>query len=510
VTAPNPLLTSSAPDAPLGHTEPRLATPPLRELTEDTSYGFDVIWFAEHVLGVPLDPWEQFAAIHLGELLPDGRPRFLTVLIIVARQNGKTWLCVVLTLYWLFIERQTLVLGTSTNLAYAKESWVKACDLAEDVPDLAAEIAPKGIRKAAGEECLTTTYGCRYKIAASNRRGGRSLTIHRLILDELREHDDWSAWGAATNAMNAVPDAQGVAITNMGDDSSIVLDSLRDAAIQYLETGEGDPRLCILEWSAPAGSDPTDVDALAAANPNLGRRISLDSLLGQARRAELNGGEELTTFKTEVMCMRVHALNPAIDPDRWDAGGTDTPTPLAAHRDRLALCLDVSLDGSHAALLGAAVLPDGRVHVEVVEAWEGHGCLKALRAELPDLVRKVKPRALGWFPKGPAAAVTADLAARKGPRKGVWPPRGVKLEALTAEVPAVCMGAAELVKSGEVVHPKDPMLDQHVRQAQKLRSGDAWVFGRRGVGPIDGTYALAGAIHLARTLPPPKSPLAVV
>ncbi|MGK4593915.1 hypothetical protein [Amycolatopsis sp. w19] len=48
------------------------------------SYGFDVIWFAGHVLKAPLDPWEQVAVIRLGELLPDNAtPRFRTVLIIV-------------------------------------------------------------------------------------------------------------------------------------------------------------------------------------------------------------------------------------------------------------------------------------------------------------------------------------------------------------------------------------------------------------------------------------------
>ncbi len=164
----------------------------------------------------------------------------------MGRQNGTTHLCVVLTLYWQFIERQRLIVGTSTNLGYVKESWQKAIDLAEETPSLAVDIPTNGSHKAAGEECFTTVDGCRYLIKASNRCGGRSLTLNRLILDELREHADWSAWGAATNAMNAVPDAQAVAITN----------SLRNSALDDIETGDGDPRLCILEWSAPPGPSP--------------------------------------------------------------------------------------------------------------------------------------------------------------------------------------------------------------------------------------------------------------
>jgi hypothetical protein len=58
-----------------GRTEPRLFTPPLRELTPETSFGFDVIEFAEDI-GWPLDPWQQWAVIHMGELKEDGTPRF--------------------------------------------------------------------------------------------------------------------------------------------------------------------------------------------------------------------------------------------------------------------------------------------------------------------------------------------------------------------------------------------------------------------------------------------------
>jgi phage terminase large subunit-like protein len=489
----------------LGATVPRLWTPPLRDLTPDTSYGYDVIDFARDVLETPLDPWEEWAVIHAGELLPDGRPRFRTVLIIVARQNGKTLLAKVLILYWLFLELVPLVLGTSTDRSYAKRTWADICEQAKGNEWLARRLGPKAERLTIGEETLTTLDGAEYTFAANNRRAGRSMTLHRWVCDELREHSTWDAWNAATNAMNAVPTAQTVCITNMGDDTSIVLDSLRDSAMQYIETGEGDPRLGLLEWSAPPGADPTDLDALAQANPNLGRRVDPDALLGAALRAKRAGGLELTGFRTEVMCQRVHQLDPAIDPDAWTACGTGEPLDLAAHRRQVALCLDVALDGSHASLIAAAVV-DGLVHVEVVERWAGYGCTKQLRDELPAIVAKVKPRAVGWYPAGPAAAVAADLAAR--PRAG-WPPRRVELAEIRGDTTATTMGLAEQVIARSIRHPNDPMLDAHIAATTRLWRSDAWVFTRRGAGPIDGAYALAGAVHLARTLPPAPPPLAV-
>jgi hypothetical protein len=500
-------LTNSAPGA-LGVTEPRLWTPPLRELTPNTTYGYDVIDFAAKVLNTPLDPWEQWLVIHAGELLEDGRPRFRTILVLVARQNGKTFLLKVLTLYWLFVECQELVLGMSTNRDYAKEAWRSSVAMAREIPDLTELIARNGVREANGEECLTTTDGCRYKIAASNRQGGRSLTINRLVIDELREHKSFDAWNAATNAQNAVKDAQTFCITNQGDEYAVVLDALRNPAVEYIETGVGDPRLGIFEWSAPPGADPTDIDALAQANPNLGHRLDADALLGQGIRALNAGGAELAGFRTEILCQRVHLLDPAIEPEKWDQHGTDQPISLADHRTRVALCIDVSLDGSHASLIAAAVL-DGKVHVEVVHAWEGFGCTKAVRADLPAIVRRVKPRALGWFPAGPMASVAVEMQEKRAVGADRWPPRGVVLQELKTDLHAVCMGLAEQVATGDLTHPNDEMLTAHVRAAQKLRRGDGWVFTRKGKMPIDGTYALAGAVHLARTLPPPLPPLAV-
>ncbi|WP_231648664.1 terminase [Saccharothrix sp. NRRL B-16348] len=423
----------------------------------------------------------------------------------MARQNGKTWLLKALSLYWLFVERQKLILSTSTNLDYAREVWSAAVDIAEANPWLRDEV--ESVRKANGEQTLTTVDGCRYKIAASNRKGGRSLTINRLVLDELREHSSWDAWNASTNATNAIPDAQVFALSNQGDDTSVVLDALRQDALTFLETGQGDYRLGLFEYSAPDGSAPTDLDALSQANPSLGIRMDVETLMGPALRAEAAGGEQLAGFRTEVMCQRVHLLDPAIDPTWWGRCGTEEPLQLKDFRDRVALCVDVSLAGDHATLVAAAKI-NGKVHVEVIKAWEGYGCLKLVRQELPALVRKIKPRAFGWFPMGPGAQLAADLADRKHRRSAeAWPPPGVVVEALTAETAAVCMGLSEQVLSGDLSHPDDDVLNDHVRRSQKQHTAGRWTFARTGSESIEGAYALAGAVHLARTLPPPRTPL---
>ena len=495
----------SAPSGlPLGHTEPRLYTPPLRDLTPETSYGFAVIDFAEYVLGKPLDEWQSEAVIRAGELLPDGRPRFRRLLILVARQNGKTHLLMVLALYWLFVERLLLVLGMSTNLDYAREAWEKAVETIETI-DVLSDLVPKnGVRRANGEQCITTSDRCRYKIAASNRRGGRSLSVDRLIADELREQQSWEAYNAAYPALNARPHGQAFFISNQGDDNSIVLNSLRASAITYIETGEGDSRLGLMEWSAPEDCDLDDPEAIAAANPNAGRRIDWDTLLGTTRQAKLRGGDEEAGVRTEVLCQRVRRLNPAIDPGEWAAvgprEGRETPT-LDPLRDRVCLGVDVTPDGLHASVYAAALDADGRPVVDPVRAWSGPQATLKLRVELPGLVEMIKPKALGWLPGGPAASVAAELAERKGVRS--WAPPGVKVEPIKAETTATCMGFEELVRTGQLLHTGDPLLTAQVAQAVRGRRGDGWVFvrGQGEAGYVDALYAAAVAVHLARTQP---------
>ncbi|MEF2735647.1 MAG: terminase, partial [Bifidobacterium choerinum] len=80
-----------------GITEPRLWTKPLRPLTRETSLGFEVIDFAEQILGIRLYPWQKWLLIHALELLNDGITyRFRRIIVLVGRQNGKTLLVQVL------------------------------------------------------------------------------------------------------------------------------------------------------------------------------------------------------------------------------------------------------------------------------------------------------------------------------------------------------------------------------------------------------------------------------
>lgn len=478
-----------APQAPiLGSITPRLWTPPLRELTPETSVGFHQIDFARDWLGRPADPWQEWLLIHAGELLPDGRPRFRIVIVLVARQNGKTELLVILSTYWQFVQAVPLILGTSTKLDYARESWDKAVKLVEAAP--APELAElrgrrKWTREANGEQVSWTTEGSRYKIAASNEEGGRSLTVHRLILDELRQHHSYAAWDAAEPATSAVPDAQIWGLSNAGDDKSVVLNDLRDSAADFIrwtdEVGAehvadllaeapGDWRLGLFEWSAPEDADPTDPIALAMANPQYGRRKDPEALLLNAKRAVELGGSVLTGFKTESMCIRVQRLSEwgiFSKPDWMQA-----QDPQSAVEGRPAFCVGVSQDLTTVTIAAAGLRADEKRHLEVVARFPADvgrvvGWLKKRR-------EMWNPSAVVVDPAGPAAFLIPDIEKHYGE---VTKPAARDVSSACSSI-YIGVSAAEEAARNVRIRPH-PALDAAAQAAVWRQRGDAKAFDRR-------------------------------
>lgn len=450
-----------------GRRQPRIATAPLRPLTAKTSLGFSLIKFAA-AMGCPLLPWQEEAAIRAMELNPDGSYRFKTVLILVGRQSGKTHLLKLWALWRMLMDDAKMILGCAQSLEIAKEAWQGSVNILED--DLPEEIST--VRYGNGEICLTLANGARYRISAASRGAGRGLSVDLLILDELREHRDWLAWSALSKTVIARPRGQIVAISNAGDDESVVLNSLRDAAL-----AERDPQLCILEWSAPEGCELDDPEMWAYSVPSLGHTITADSI-----RAAL-ATDPAGVFRTEILCQHVTSLNGALDATGW-AAGADVGGTMAQYRKTLAAGIDVALDGNHVALVVAAATAEGKYRVEPVAAWQ---TMAEARAALPELIARLKPTGLAWFPNGPANALAPYLRSLP-----------VSRELNGADVSGACMGLTDVVRDGLVLHNASALLDGQVATTGKTGAGDTFRFQRKGGGPCSAVYAMAGAVHLAR------------
>lgn len=513
-------LDAPAPEQPLlGRTMPRLWTRPLVDgppgpcgcgcaLTPETSLGFEAVRFVEDLplmdaeTGEPLrlHPWQRWWLIHAFELRAPGRLRFRTLVTLIARQNGKTTLLKVVALWLMYMGHARLVLGAAQSLDIARESWQGAVALVQANDALAAEL--EAVRKANGEQTLSLTSGARYKITAATPEAGRGLSVDLLILDELRAQYDASAWAALSKTTSARPNGLIVAISNAGSDRSVVLNALRASALEG-----GEESLGLFEWSAPEGCDLDDRQAWAAANPSLGRSLQESSI-----RTSL-ATDPPAVFRTEVLCQHVVDLDVAFDMAAWRACADPSGT-LADLRERAVFALDAAPDGRHVALWQAVPLDDGRVRIAAAGAWSS---TDEARSALPDLLAKIRPRALGWFPSGPAAVLGADLRALHGTPKsplGQWNvtqtemlPHAPGLVDITgADVAGACMTFVDLVAARQIIHSDDPLLNAHVQGAVPINAlGDGFRFARRGVGHVNAVYAAAGAVHLARSLPLPTA-----
>jgi hypothetical protein len=499
-----------APVRLVGSTTPRLFTAPLAvgppgpcgcgcALTPRTSRGYEAVEFATDVLGVQLYPWQRWWLIHALETVPGTaagarlgrRLRFRVVLTLVSRQQGKTTLLMIVSLYFMALRYARLVLGAAQALDIADESWRGALSLAEESDALSGEITK--VIRGNGKTSFTLGRGkhqARYRTVATSRSAGRGLPVDVLIMDEIREQRDWLAWGALSKTTMARPGALILPISNAGDDESVVLNTLRAQAL-----AGADDTLAILEWSAPDGCELDDPAAWCAAMPGLG----YGSIDESAVRSAL-ATDPPDVFRTELLCQRVDTLDSAFPMDHWracaDPGGS-----LAGVRARIAMVLDVSPDGRHVTAVLAAPVQGDRVRAEVAGAWSSSA---AAMADLPALVEAIRPRGIGWYPAGPGAVLTADMErlydySDTSKRKPRYYPELERLGG--SDLGASCQGLVDLVSTRRLLHPSDPLLDSQVAGAQRKDSGDGFRFVRVGAAHVDAVYALAGAAHIARTLP---------
>lgn len=488
-TRTSPASTASAPrsqhsarrKSPLfGVVEPRIWTPPLRELTDKTSMGPACTKFAREVCGIDLFPWQEWLLDHALELLPDGRFRFRNVVVLVARQNGKSTLSQVLSLFALYVLGTDLVLGTAQDLDTAEEVWEGALDIIEETPQLAA-LAAKPIR-VNGKKTIRLLSGERYKVKAANRGAGRGLSSDLIMLDELREHTSWDAWGAITKTTIARDNAQVWALSNAGDASSIVLRHLRAKAHQHLGDPDGiadvavpddiedevpDESLGIFEWSAPPGCDVGDREAWRMANPSLGHTITERTI------ASAQATDPDWVFRTEVLCQWSEgSLVGPFPPGTWEAG-MDADSRIAEDSHR-AWCVDVSHDRGMAYVAWAGFREDGDPHVEVVAQRAGTAWVADWFAEKES--RRRWPVALQWR-GAPVSSLVAELEAVEGLTLIEW--QGSTLGAATgAFYDAVRAETSEGEKAHRVWHRPQPVLDVPAATAVIKPLGESYVWSR--------------------------------
>lgn len=502
----------------LGKTEPRLWTRPLRELTPETSLGFEAVEFSETILGRPLHPWQKWFLIHSMELAPgsyvsDPYPtfRFKTVVLLVARQNGKSYIMSTRLLWRMMMwdgpeVEDVLVLGVAHKLPAAKEILHFSHKALMRSPETEKYISK--MTNTNGQEELVLKSGARYKIDAASDDGGRGLSVSDLGFDELRQQKEWSPWSALTNTTNAIHSSQVIGVSNAGEAKSDVLRSLRKRGIEEIEqyqqfianggakedwkdaSERGYATLGLFEYSAPDECDIWDRDGWAQANPSLGHPHGpSERTIAAAASMVGNPGEGMPEhkFRTEILCQWVNiaadgpfkpeALEACLDPDSYIA--PDSPIIAA---------VDVSADRKMGYVAVAGFRPDGKPHVEVI----------AKRA-FTEWIPKFLAEDLNFTPdhivvQGKGAPISSIIPFIEG--------EGVELTLCQAsDLPASCGQFADRVVQGTVHWGEQPVLLDALKEAVQKRYGDVWSWDREH-SPVDisplcaATFALWGLYNI--------------
>lgn len=357
-----------------GKTEPRIYTKPKRKLTEKTTLGYMAIEYAKNILGLTLYPWQEWALLHIfeieGNLEKEWHFRYRTVVIMVARQNGKTILSKVIASFFLNVLQAKSVFGTSLSVEKAEEVWEAVIADQETIPELKPEI--ERVARQNGGKKLVLTGNRVYKAGAPNRRAGRGDSNDLVMLDELREHRDWEAWSASVNSTNAKPNAMVICFSNAGDPDSVVLRQLRSQAISQISGTEAEnfggaeaESLGWFEWSAIDDADLNDIEALTQANPALGYGLLTErALLSNVATMPEN------KFRSECLCQQVESILPEPFPKgTWNA--LYDPNSKIAETSELFFGIDLSVDRKTVTIAVCGLREDGNYHIEVVARRNG-------------------------------------------------------------------------------------------------------------------------------------------
>lgn len=355
-----------------GKTEPRIWTKPLQELTPENTLGYAFCDFCD-MIGVDLLPWQKWLAVHALEIVHQGEQwqfRYRYVIIIIARQNGKTFFEVMLNLFFLFGLKSHLILGTAQNLDTAIETFEDTITQIENTPELASMI--QKINRGTGKRELVIDSGDRYKVVAATRKA-RGLSSDLILMDELREQTNWEAWGAISKTMMARPTAILFGFSNAGDVNSVVLRHLRMQGHAMCGDPDGiadnrkslggediDESLGIFEWSGEPNCALDDREAWAQANPSLGYGFMTERAL---QSAMITDPEPI--FRTECISQWVETLLHSPFPDGgWEAG-IDEESFIPGESE-IYYGIDMSQDRTWCSISACGMREDGNYHVEVI------------------------------------------------------------------------------------------------------------------------------------------------
>lgn len=426
--------------------------------------------------------------------LKQGKWARSTVGAIMARQNGKTHALRMRILAGLYVFGEKNIIAISQSRMLSLDTFRQVVDMAEGTSWTRKRI--KRVSRTNGQEeleiyCHHYPKACnekcerirKYAIKAATSESPRGSTANLLWIDELREITP-AVWQAATPLTRATG-GQTWITSNAGDDSSTVLNELRQRALTFTSD-----RLGWFEWSA-ANNDIWDIENWKLANPALGHTIQIENLQDSAKF------DNPDAFRTESLSLWINAIDSPFDLSAWDAGTkevaieNDLPTYMA---------MDLSFNRDKCYLVTVQQRLDGKLACFVHE-WTGYSNTQ-VAGEISTLARQLRPRVLAYDPN--TAGFLAPVLARAGIAVAptAWSSTAFSI---------FCDQTLAAMNAGQLIHAGQDLLKEHLAAtARKPASDGGWRIARRAsTNPISAAVALVMAVGHA-TQPQAESGIVVV
>lgn len=462
-----------------GELKPRLHSPWLKGETK----GDQIAQLAEQI-GQPLLKWQKLILDDMCRVDKQGMFIRKSILLLIARQSGKSHLARMRVLAGLFLFGEKDILIMSSNRSMAMKSFNIMADIIERNDFLRVQLKDgdvrKGIRRTNGDERIILANGGQIEVVAATSDGARGRSCNLLWIDELREVSE-VAMDAAKSVTLARPNSQRIFTSNAGDHFSTVLNDLVERCRSYPPKSLG-----YYEYSAPEYCDIWDRKAWAMANPSLGYLISEEAI------EETIATSTMEAARTETLCQWVSSTASPWTPGSWEALA-DKELVMAPGSYTM-FAFDVDPSRRNASLVCGQILPSGKVGLSLVQTWESHVAVDELQiaVDVKKWVDLFKPRKV-LHDKYTTAAIAERLSTS-----------GVVVEDCSgAQFYTACSTFKDAIDNERVVHAGQEAFDTQMSNCAAKSNDSAWrIIRKKSAGSV---AAPIGAAMLVLHLSKPKS-----
>ena len=458
----------------MGATKPRLHNIPLKGKSK-----LDDVKEIAALLNVTLLPYQEHVLKDM--LTVDKNDMWVrkTNLLLIARQSGKTFLARMLILTHL-LKWNTDVLIMSSNRSMALETFRQVANALENNDHLKGMV--KQIRHANGTESIEMLSGARLDVVAATRDGARGRSINGLLyIDEVREVSE-EGYRAAMPVTRAHANAHTLLTSNAGDAFSLVLNGLRERALENPPKSFG-----FYEYSAPQYCKVTDRHGWAQANPALGYTITEEAL------EEAVATSPIENTRTELLCQWIDSLSsPWTHGSLEECGDSDMSLSAGAYT---VFAFDVSPSRRNASLVIGQILPDGRVGVGLAQTWSSEVSVDELKiaADIKGWADQYRPRSICFDPY--ATQSIADRLANAGQ---------VMTNISGAQFYTACTDLKDALDNRRMVHSQQEGWIQQMNNCAAKTNDSSWrIIKRKSAGDISG--AIATVMVVSTLLKPQQS-----